>query len=273
MENIVDYRRFGLVLKREVLGNWRSLLLNVLVVYGILLAGLLISMASVYTTGSRVPYHEVSSAFTGWYFFVFYFGAAYQASRIFRPCADKRGCIAMLMLPATNCEKFLSRVILVTVGFFMMLTIALLAISATYSALTLLMGLDDSWYGFLFADGLWAFVPEVVYAPHEFSWGPFYGFSVLMWIYSVFVFSGALWRKHPFPKAVGVLVAVFVAGVLVFVLSVSDFKTLKHISVDVIEAWMAGLGVFWMLWAVVNWIFAYRRFARMQIVEPKRGRR
>lgn len=269
MDKMFDLRRFSMVMKRQMMENWKGAVSGVLVVYGILLAGLLVILVPLLFAGEDPSFQQVGSVFSSWFFMVINFGAIYMASRILKPCSTKTGCVSMLMLPASNFEKFVARVLAVSVGFFLTVLVALLAVSLTYYLLVPLFRLGSGGYGSLLAYSLGGLLPA---EEREFTWGLFYMLGVVCWAYSVFVLGGVLWRRHAFGKALGVLIGAFFLFVISMGMVLSDFQTLKTLDRQTIETAFVLVGLFWWLCAVGNWIYGYRRFTRLQIVGPKRKR-
>ena len=119
--------RLCLVAKRDIMENWKKNLYNCLTLYAILASALVFTMLRLHGVYEKIPNGfwvcMALVAFGGW---------AVVLSNVMEPMATKAKRIAFLMVPATNLEKYLWRLIYVTVGFVVSFTVALLATDLTY---------------------------------------------------------------------------------------------------------------------------------------------
>lgn len=271
-EEIFSFRRFLLVLRRDVMVNWKNYLTWLSVIYGVLFFGLFLML--VFSNGESRTFGTLSASFAFWFSLVSGFCYLFAASRMLRPLADKPGGISMLTLPASNLEKFLVRVLCATAGCFVTVYVALLACSLTYYPLAAVFGLGDSFYGSLLTDAHIFVFPKFnavvngrAYSAALLLWG------LVLWQHSLFVYGAGRWRRHPFAKSFGVMVLAFFAGLwLIYILmsqpAVREFlKTEEGVAV---AKWSITAVLY--LWTVWNWISCWRRFSRAQIVEVKRRR-
>ncbi len=200
--------RFAQTLKLDIVGNAKTYAFQLLVLYGLLFIGLLIIMLDEMKPDQS--FDMISMMFALWTTFVGVCGGIFYASLLMKPFSRKQARLSYLMLPASNLEKFLSRALIVTVGFWAIMIIALLGISATYYLLAVAFGYESQSYGFLFADviGRWmsyrgdsGFLSVRVQQAYMFA-----QFAVLFCAHALFVVSSCLWRRHAFAKMLGCLI-------------------------------------------------------------------
>ena len=126
MNNIFNIRRFGLVLSKDFQEKWKRYVLQFLTMFGIMAIVLIWSRYNYYHNiipNINMNYENIyllglaSLMFLG--FGVFY------ASTFMEPMQEKTGRIAYLTIPASDFEKFLSRWLIVTVGYIISFFIAL----------------------------------------------------------------------------------------------------------------------------------------------------
>ena len=264
--------RLWLVAKRDIMENWKKNVYNCLTLYAMLASALIFTMLRLHGIQEKVP-----NGFWVCMMLVAFGGWAVALSNVMEPMSTKAKRIAFLMLPATNFEKYLWRLIYVSVGFAVSLTVALLATDMTYLLLNSIFGEEEyrSLTGFAFGvyskwnslafDDSWLFT----------AWT--YVFSV--WGYSLFVVGGTVWRKRAFVKTAGCLLVLFLlfltAMQWVSVSAEHSFYEWVHtIMTDDGKAAVAAsllIAVFF-LFTVLNLWIGFRMFKRSQIVGFKRKR-
>lgn len=270
-EEIFSFRRFLLVLRRDVMVNWKNYLTWFLAIYGVLLFGLFMLLAF----GNYRTFGTLSASFSFWFSLVSGFCYLFAASRMLKPLADKSGGISMLTLPASNLEKFLVRALCATAGCFAVVYAALLASSLTYYPLVALFGLGDSFYGSLLAEAYNSTLPNstnvmvngVSYPAALLLWG------FALWQHSLFVYGAGRWRRHPFAKSFGIMILALFAGLWLVYILVSQPAVREYLRTEeggAVGGWSVTAVLY--LWAVWNWFSSWRRFSRAQVVEIKRLR-
>ena len=264
--------RLCLVAKRDIMENWKKNLYNCLTLYAILASALVFTMLRLHGVYEKIPNGfwvcMALVAFGGW---------AVVLSNVMEPMATKAKRIAFLMVPATNLEKYLWRLIYVTVGFVVSFTVALLATDLTYLLLNSIFGWEEyrSLAGFaigvylnwnsLALDDSWLLT----------SWA--YVFTA--WGYSLFVVGGTVWRRRAFVKTVGCILLAF----LLLLTAVQWVPvSAEHSFYDWVHTIMADEGkatvavslltAVFFLFTVLNLWLGYRLFRRSQIVGFKRSK-
>lgn len=284
--NSFSFRRVGLLIKRDVVENWKASLLSL----GLAVAGFLFLMYisvpdstrewMLYDTGIRFHY----------------------LGELLPPCISMLTFLAMilicnamghmttkgertdfLILPARNIEKFIARYLYVFLLFVAIVSVAFVVADALHLLLFPLLGYGEyrevcDWLlPTLFDAGAWdsVFDADVIdrFSGHEKDWVAIL-FVCMMHVIasSMFALGGNYWRKHAFLKTVGVMMLLVVGGSWIAYLLLRDMPASLHREIfwvhynSLIVCSSALLGVL----SVLCWYGAYRLFCRSQVVEPKR---
>ncbi len=263
--------RLCLVAKRDIMENWKKNLYNCLTLYAILASALVFTMLRLHGVYEKIP-----NGFWVCMALVVFGGWAVVLSNVMEPMSAKAKRIAFLMVPATSLEKYLWRLIYVTVGFAVSFAVALLATDVTYLLLNSIFGEEEyrSLAGFaigvylnwnsLALDDSWLLT----------SWA--YVFTA--WGYSLFVVGGTVWRRRAFVKTVGcILLAFLLLTAMQWVpLSAehSFYEWVHTVMADEGKATVAVslLTIVFFLFTVLNLWLGYRLFRRSQIVGFKRSK-
>lgn len=211
--------RFFLVTKRDIMENLRSDLYKMLGLYiGLTISYLFVTSAFwFFKDGSlAVPYRYVCN----WILFiVLSINSAFYASNIFKNMRSKTDRISFLTLPASQFEKFASRVLRVTILYAIMFVTAAFFAELSRILIATLMGFTSEYSAFLSFDGFFYIrkLQEVTSTMPDgnpvslFIYSNYYFAAVVFsWIFtfSTYVLGGCIWRKLPFFKTLGVTYAV-----------------------------------------------------------------
>ena len=160
-------------------------------------------------------------------------GGMIAASTVLKPISDKPGSIEFLTLPATNVEKFLSRMTIVTLGFALSALVSLVAVGALYYLLAAIFGLDA--YG-----SLTFYCLKVLFTPTQmlegpareaWSWqGTLASYGFLVCLQSMFMLGGSVWRRFPLVKTLGVVVALASSSLRFLCISAFTHKPVQSLS-------------------------------------------
>ena len=277
-----SFSRLGLVMKRDLMENWKTNLYRFLGPY----AGFLMVILFCYML--ECDYDSFANTMLSAFTLVLVFGGIYNASHILENMNTQQKRISYLMLPATSLEKFLARAFYVTLGFFLTMVIALLLAEGTHFMLLPLFGLSDD-----FHQSIIPFVGEKLTTVElikftgpgaEESYRLLYfreaiGLLLIGWAHSLFILGGCYWQKHPFLKTLGIIILVnHLIGLLVIIL----IQSLGDVDWGIVEAWLdanlkwihvEGIMTFVIVWMalhlVFNWWLSYRFFTRSQVIKPK----
>ena len=279
MNNIFNMKRFGLVLSKDFHEKWKKYVLQFLTMFGIM-AVILIWVTYVEHPGSQFFRQEayndnllliVSIMFLG--FGIFF------ASTLMDSMREKTKRIACLTTPASHFEKFISRWLIVTIGYVIAFFIALWmadAIKVSY--------FSEYKIPFLDFDGLIG--PRVndldKYYNYVFPSKSYFGFGIGIYalLQSLFILGATFWEKSSFIKT-------FAAGVVI----VLSFLLLNYWMIKIVFHDMEGLGkamdallprnttqetgntvmlliaCFLSFCALLNWVIAFFRFRESEIIK------
>lgn len=275
--NRFSVRRLWTVAKRDAALDWKTNLAHFLEFAGALLAGLVIIMLPAKTDGNS--FNVIADTFYSWFSLVLTVGGLIAASSMLKPISDKTGSISLLTLPATNAEKFVERALMVTVGYTISALAALVVVGVLYYPLAFIFGIDS--YG-----SLTAYCTQSFFAPTfdnintqvsvesqivvmAWQWrGQLLAWGYLLWMQSLFVLGGTVWRKFAFVKTLGI---VFVLGIVFSIVLVQAWHpATTEEFYSTYPVFLVTTGSLCLAFAVVNWAVAYRLFVGKQIVETKK---
>lgn len=298
--NTFSFRRIGLLVKRDVVENWRmevGFLLISCVVF------LFVMMRSFFKTEELLSLGVLNTE-TAWWehvgsvtlatFALLWCLSFFCASSVMAVKAGKQKAVSFLMLPAAMMEKFVVRVLHVVVT----------PLVAVFCGLCLS---ELSCHLILF----WFDLPEIFHQPillevigelnflaspdditYTNSWPVETTYSVLLaqvdvlvwlaWWHSAFLLGGCFWSKHPFGKTLAVMLPLNIVAIALYARMVRSlwlddwavyyrmcdrWEILSAISPNGLFYIGLGLGL---ILIVFNWYWAYRLFCRSQVVVPKR---
>ena len=257
-------RRLWTVAKRDAALDWKTNLAHFLEFAGALLAGLVIIMLPAKTDGNSV--NVIADTFYSWFSLVLTVGGLIAASSMLKPISDKTGSISLLTLPATNAEKFVERALMVTVGYTISALAALVVVGVLYYPLAFIFGIDS--YG-----SLTAYCTQSFFAPtfdniNTQVRGQLLAWGYLLWMQSLFVLGGTVWRKFAFVKTLGIVLVLGIVFSIVLVQAWHPATTEEFYSTY--PVFLVTTGSLCLAFAVVNWAVAYQLFVGKQIVETKK---
>lgn len=197
-------------------------------------------------------------------------------AHMFSSLETKQRATTLLTLPANNLEKFISRVVYVTLG------IWLLAFAARVTAN--FIGVIPQLFDTLVMNGEWTLSQIFFYRILPGSWSVFYlnygptfilGFLqyvsfaslIALWPWSLFTLCSVLFRRHGWLWAIPVLFVGVFAAYLIFEVGIDRTWASEH------------NGLFWSLFtafillpSAFNYWLSYRCFRRAQVVTNKTTR-
>lgn len=298
-----NFARFGAVLKCDLVEHrWRYI--SAFFIMFVALSGFQLAQAADYLQFSKMIegvdiYPNFTDTVTAFFYIVLALALCCAVSEISLVMKTKGKAMNYLMLPATNLEKFLSRVLIAIVGVFIMAFVALFL--SDVMRMLILPAFDDEYVGELYR---FAF-PQVIsnlgdpffaiYEEGGIVWGDkdglytivgfnhylgymavaFLTLSILV-IHSFFVLGGCIWRKGAVVKTLLVGLVVTLLGVWLLVklspilLECECFNKLPELwfetghyvmKILVLIANVVFLGI-----TIFNWWLAYRLFSRKQMI-------
>ena len=197
-------------------------------------------------------------------------------AHMFSSLETKQHATTFLSLPANNLEKFISRVVYVTLGIWLLAFAA--RVTANFFGATLLL------FDTLFMNGEWTLSQIFYYRILPGSWSVFflnYGPTFILgflkyvlwvslfalWPWSLFTLFGLLFRRHGWLWAIPVLFVGVFAAYLIFEMGIDQTWAREH---DVLLMWL--FAAFILLPSAFNYWLSYRCFRRAQVVTNKTTR-
>ena len=303
MNNKFSFSRFAAVLKCDLMEHrWRYI--SAFFIMFVALSGFQLAQAADYLQFSKMIegvdiYRNFTDTVTAFFFSVLALALCCAVSEISLVMKTKGKAMNYLMLPATNLEKFLSRVLIAIVGVFIMAFVALFL--SDVMRMLILPAFDDEYVGELYRFTFPQVISNLgdpflaIYEEGGIVWGDkdglytivgfnhylgymavaFLTLSILV-IHSFFVLGGCIWRKGAVVKTLLVGLVVTLLGVWLLVklspilLECECFNKLPELwfetghyvmKILVLIANVVFLGI-----TVFNWWLAYRLFSRKQMI-------
>jgi len=255
----LSLNRLGLLMKRDVLSSYRSMLIRIAAASGILL---MIDILNLWGGDADLYHHiEVFSA-------VLLVGGFFFTSAAFKEIHRKESNMAYLLLPASPLEKVLSRILFFSAGWIVIVIL-------WYTLFTLIS----------FGAG------ELLFGTHFPMHGPFHPKLTMVYMHymvlqSVFL-AGAVYfrRTHFFKTVLALFISLFIFLLIMALFSRIIFASYFTGFFDVREAavmQLEGLApyrfggfvsfmnvlkdvMYWGILAPAAWVFTYVRFREVQI--------
>ena len=264
-KNTFSLTRLGLLLKREYSVNWKQHVYRLLAIYGTFLVTLFMTMLTndPYTPSAQTIHH-----FTGIVAFICGVVSMVYLSQMMKPMETKTSRINYLMLPATNAEKFVSRLLMATVGFWITAIVALAFATASRYIFMPFMYVNPDLYHPIFGNvmaELFDFSCQIHdikgIIMSDFEVGMFIVMLVI-WGYTIYMLGGNIWYKNAFIKTVAAMTVITILGNIVLISLISAFGITKENFTILLNT---ATGVFTVL-AIVNIWLSYRLFRRAQVI-------
>lgn len=263
-KNTFSLTRLGLLLKREYSVNWKQHAYRLLAIYGTFLVVLFFQLLiSEPNEAVSQTIHRFSSIVG----FVCGVVSMVYLSQMMKPMETKTSRINYLMLPATNAEKFVSRLLMATVGFWITAIVALAFATASRYIFMPFMYVNPDLYHPIFGNVMAEFFDfsgpitfnEIIM--NEFEAGMFVLMFVI-WGYTIYMLGGNIWYKNAFIKTVAAMTVITILGNIVLISLISAFGITKE---DFTILLNTATGVFTVLTIVNIWL-SYRLFRRAQVI-------
>ena len=264
-KNTFSLTRLGLLLKREYSVNWKQHVYRLLAIYGTFLVTLFMTML---TNDPNTPSALTIHHFTEIVAFVCGVVSMVYLSQMMKPMETKTSRINYLMLPATNAEKFVSRLLMATVGFWITAIVALAFATASRYIFMPFMYVNPDLYHPIFGNvmaELFDFSCQI----HDIKGIIMSNFEVgmfvvmlVIWGYTIYMLGGNIWYKNAFIKTVAAMTVITILGNIVLISLISAFGITKE---DFTILLNTATGVFTVLTIVNIWL-SYRLFRRAQVI-------
>ena len=306
MSNTFSFSRFGKVLKRDLVEN-RKRYLTALFIFFVVLLGFQLAQVNDYLLhSSRIEgidfFNNYIDTVTIFFYFVLALALCCSASEISIAMKTKEKAMNYLMMPATNLEKFLSRVSIAIVGVFIMALVALILSDvvrilflpifdsehvAEYCRFTfpqVISNLGDPFKA-VFENGSTTnavIVNDEVLTP-VWSFGMCFMAVVCivlsgLWSHSLFLLGGCIWRKGALLKTIAsaMIISLLVLWLLVNIAPSIDVWAENRLAPwleqrfeteeDLLRVGFPIVAFLNLAFVVFNWWLAYRLFSRKQMI-------
>lgn len=280
MNKVLDFHRLAMVLRWDALSNWKKYVRNTLglaFVFSFICIFYQFNMRNGYVT-----YNDVKDLYlgnvSGMFMFISFIIFFFCGSRIFINMKTKASRSLFLMLPATNMEKFTSRLLYTVLGTSLMIVASWIIADIIQFVFSLFLtpGMQGSLVGTVFEE---LFLKDNFDSSHfivrngtsvlgqTFPVGMFL-FSLTLFTHSFFTLGGTVFRKS------ATLLTICSSFILMFltalISSFVDADVLRHL-VQSMEpntfGWLMVMVL--LLLSAFNYWAAYKLFTHMQIINNK----
>ena len=281
MNKTFDLHRFGMVLRWDLLTNWKGYFNRIA---GLAIGIILLSISMLYSfphsyfieEGDLGNYYECRM--TGFLAAIYILLIFVSASNIFGNMKTKLQRESFLMLPANNLEKYAARFLMMSIGSIIMMLIATLIADFVQFVLSFFM--TPGYHASIIGSSLSQIYKTATSDPYNpigilaWQWkidAALLGWSFLTMIYSFCLLGGTFFRKQP-------IILTAVSGIIIFMIigycgseleEWGAFDFFKHLNYDNPGTSLC-MAIFWSviflalaassLWA------SYKIFTRMQVI-------
>lgn len=274
MNKVLDFHRLAMVLRWDALSNWKKYVRNTLglaFVFSFICIWYQFNMRS----NGYVTYNDVKDLYlgsvSGLFMFISFIIFFFCGSRIFINMKTKASRSLFLMLPATNMEKFTSRLLYTVLGTSLMIVASWMIADIIQFVFSLFLtpGMQGSLVGKTFEELFLKFIVRngTSVLGQTFPVGMLL-LSLTIFTHSFFTLGGSVFRKS------ATLLTICSSFILMFltalISSFVDADVLRHL-VQSIEpntfGWLMVMVL--LLLSAFNYWAAYKLFTHMQIINNK----
>ena len=277
MNKTFDLHRFGMVLRWDLLTNWKSYFYSIAgLAIGIIMLSIsmLYSFPHSYFIVERDLNYYYECRMTGFLAAIFILFIFISACNIFSNMKTKLQRESFMMLPANNLEKYAARFLMMRIGSIIMMLIATLIADFVQFVLSFFM--TPGYHASIIGSSLSQIYKAATDAGNNLAWqykidAAILGWSFLTMIYSFCLLGGTFFRKQP-------IILTAVSGIIIFMIigycgseleEWGAFDFFKHLNYDNPGTSLC-MAIFWSviflalaassLWA------SYKIFTRMQVI-------
>ena len=281
MNKTFDLHRFGMVLRWDLLTNWKSYFYSIA---GLAIGIIMLSISMLYTFPhshyivERDLNYYYECRMTGFLAAIFILYIFISACNIFSNMKTKLQRESFMMLPANNLEKYAARFLMMSIGSIIMMLIATLIADFVQFVLSFFM--TPGYHASIIGSSLSQIYKAATDAGNNpisiLAWqykidAAILGWSFLTMIYSFCLLGGTFFRKQP-------IILTAVSGIIIFMIigycgseleEWGAFDFFKHLNYDNPGTSLC-MAIFWSviflalaassLWA------SYKIFTRMQVI-------
>lgn len=281
MNKVLDFHRLAMVLRWDALSNWKKYVRNTLGL-AFVFSFICICFQFNWRSNGYVTYHDVKDLYlgnvSGLFMFISFIIFFFCGSRIFINMKTKASRSLFLMLPATNMEKFISRLLYTVLGTSLMIVASWIIADIIQFVFSLFLtpGMQGSLVGTAFEE---LFLKDNFDSSHfivrngtsvlgqTFPVGMFL-LSLTIFTHSFFTLGGTVFRKS------ATLLTICSSFILMFltalISSFVDADVLRHLVQSMQPNTFGWLMVnVFLLLSVFNYWASYKLFTHMQIINNK----
>ena len=279
-----SFSRLGLVMKRDLMENWKKNLNLFLAMSLAFLAVYLFQMNDfdISWMNDSIEAKTYINGHTQGFATIFYLTLFYQAAEIMSNMRKKESRLSYLVLPATMLEKFVARALAFTAGIVvMLLASSLLAEVVRWAFLSFFPSLADRFKIFVWA-GAWGNIldsfigePKLIINSYAFVPQGIMNTLVFFWFHSLFILGGSYFGKHAFFKTCGTIISVVLVfiGLGILLDTVEVWNTIRPL-IDLLAKLSEStvfliIGFTFFCFTCFNWWLSYKLFTRQQVIKPK----
>ena len=275
--NSFSFRRVGLLIKRDVVENWKIFLYGCLIIPVVFLWFLYDGVERFEQTKYYANLYDryVSDVMDNWNIAVFIL-LFLSASLVMANMQTKEGRTNLLILPARNDEKFIARSVYAVVTPLLVFLLGILLADVIRMFLFPLLGYYQGKFEVLrqsLLPGLWEMKEYRSYFHSQWGeWGGVFVLSMIACAHSLYVLGGNFWRKHSFIKTSGLIFLLVVGGAFILYMILSENVPSWYVVLmrDYYDEFVLVCAVLLFVWTILNWYWAYRVFRLSEVVERKR---
>ena len=281
MNKTFDLHRFGMVLRWDLLTNWKSYFYsNAGLAIGIIMLSIsmLYSFPHSYFIVERDLNYYYECRMTGFLAAIFILFIFISACNIFSNMKTKLQRESFMMLPANNLEKYAARFLMMSIGSIIMMLIATLIADFVQFVLSFFM--TPGYHASIIGSSLSQIYKAATDAGNNpisiLAWqykidAAILGWSFLTMIYSFCLLGGTFFRKQP-------IILTAVSGIIIFMIigycgseleEWGAFDFFKHLNYDNPGTSLC-MAIFWsvifLALAAFNYWASYKLFTRMQVI-------
>ena len=276
MNKVLDFHRLAMVLRWDALSNWKKYVRNTLglaFVFSFICIWYQFNMRS----NGYVTYNDVKDLYlgsvSGLFMFISFIIFFFCGSRIFINMKTKASRSLFLMLPATNMEKFTSRLLYTVLGTSLMIVASWIIADIIQFVFSLFLtpGMQGSLVGTVFEE---LFLKDNFDSSHFIVrngtsvLGRMLLLSLTIFTHSFFTLGGTVFRKS------ATLLTICSSFILMFLMalisSFVDEDVLRHLDQSIEPNTFGWLMVMvLLLLSAFNYWAAYKLFTHMQIINNK----
>ena len=270
ISNSFSFSRLMMVMKRDLVENWKQYLQSALAIYSAFLISALMSYVGTKGIVDSSIYYSYRLGFFIAVSIITFIIIHISAGHIMDIMTSKEKRIAYLMLPATQTEKFVSRALQVTVGTLIIIIATLFLAEITRLMLFPLLGASKALQHFCLFDFNNVYMNSFYWTSVDVSELEEFKTEAILnsisWYllsHSIFILGGTYFYKRPVVKTFGLIILVLTAFSFIssFWNPIGQLQTVNF-KISIWASSFIALAI-----TIINWWLSYFLFTRSQVTE------